>query len=59
MEEATRTLDLMISYGCKPSQELLNTVLDTCVFGKNTGKVRAIHWWQCRSSKFLCDGGGV
>lgn len=43
MEEATRTLDLMISSGCKPSQELFNAVLDTCIVGKNTGKVSAVH----------------
>lgn len=43
MEEATRTLDLMISNGCKPSQELLNTVLEKCIVRKNTGKVSGDH----------------
>ena len=38
-EEATRVLDMMISRGHKPSQELVNTVLDTCIRGKNAGKV--------------------
>lgn len=38
-EEATRTLDSMIAKGYSPSQELLNTVLHTCVAGRTMDKV--------------------